>query len=351
MVRKIKVACIGLGHMGKLHVMNVRFIDGVELTAAADQSKSALKKAESIGFKHLFSDYREIFGSVDIDAAIVCLPNFLHKDCVTLAAEHGIDVFLEKPLAHNVDDGREIVKKVKKYGIKLMVGYNYRFFDCVEELKRKLDMGFVGEIEIATLELILNGPFSPYLTPRPVPEWWFSADRIGGGPLFESGDHLVDLFRWFFGEPIKVLYACLDNHYNLPYEDTAITILRSDKTSTKGVINVGWFSRSIFPTFNFRVILHGTNNFVSTDLLIPRNLYLHAAKEAIKNIFRKITGRKIRPLTYTYYYSSYIKEMLHFFEAVRNDTEHMCTAEEGLRIIEILEECYRIAASLNHGGE
>lgn len=351
--KKIKTACIGLGHMGKLHLMNTRFIDSLELVAAVDTSKSALKKAESIGVKHLFSDYEDLFnsGDVDVDAVIVSLPNFLHKDCIRLAAEKGVDVFIEKPLAQTVEDGEEIVKIVRKHGIKLAVGYNYRFFDCIEEMKRKVDEGVIGDVEIATMELILNGPFSPSFVPQPVPEWWFDNKKIGGGPLFESGDHLVDLFRWFFGDSVEVLFTCFDNHYELPYEDSAIAVLRSNKTSTKGVINVGWFSRSIFPAFDFRVAFHGTNNFISSEQLTPNNLYIHAAKEALKNFARKLLRKKINPLTYTYYFSSYAKELFYFFDCINKDVEPMCTTEEALETMKVIDKCYNTAIALNKRGD
>ena len=90
-------------------------------------------------------------------------------------------------------------------------------------------------------------------------------------------------------------------------EDDATVILKSRRASTRIVMNVGWFSKMIFPNFNFRINLHGTVGYASSDHFAPRNLRLHAVKEATLNLLRKIVRKNIHPLSYTYYYYSFFK--------------------------------------------
>jgi len=118
-----------------------------------------------------------------------------------------------------------------------------------------------------------------------------------------------------------------------------ILVLKSEKTNTKGIINLGWFSRSIFPKFDFRVTLHGTVDFDSTDRYVP-NLYTNAVKEGFKNISRKVIRRPIQPLSYTYYYHSYYKEIENFYDSIIQDTNPLVTPEDSLKTMEIIQNSY-----------
>jgi len=343
MPKEIKVGIIGLGQMGFLHMMNCLHMDKVEVIAVSDKSKKALNKARSFGVKNLYVDYRDLIyhQSKDLDAVVISLPNFLHFASIQLSLENGLDVFVEKPMATNVDESQKITKLVKKNGRKLMVGHCMRFIDVIERMKTAADEGNIGNLQIITVESIQNGPFSHGIVPKPISNWWFNPQKSGGGALLDIGYHLIDLFRFFAGDA-KVLFSYLDYKYNLPVEDGATVILNSYKSSVRGVINVGWFEKTIFPRFNFRLILHGDADYLSSEELIPKNLYIHAMKEGAKNFLRKIVGKKIRPLSYTYYYESYYKEMTHFFNCIKEDKSPPVSAIDGLKTIEIIDEAYRI---------
>jgi predicted dehydrogenase len=66
-------------------------------------------------------------------------------------------------------------------------------------------------------------------------------------------------------------------------------------------------------------------------------------KEGIKNIGRRIAGKRIRFLSYTYYYEAYYREMVSFFDCIRNDTESPVSAVEGLKTVEIIQSAYEKA--------
>lgn len=340
----IKVGVIGLGHMGLLHLRNTRFIDGIQVIAVADKSKKALSEAKAYGIKGLYSDYEKLFELKDLDAVIISLPHFLHKESAVHAAESGLHIFIEKPLARSVLECKEIKEAVQKNNVKLVIGHNYRFFDHVKKLKAELEKGSIGDIEIASIEHFSNGPFAHPLEPRPIQDWWLDVKLAGGGVLLDDGSHLIDLFSYFFPDP-ELLYANLGYHYNLSLEDSAVLVLRSRSTSTKGIISMGWFQKMIFPQFNFRINLQGTAKFLSTDHFVPKNLYFHGAKAGIKNGLLRISGRKIAPLSYTYYYASYFEELQHFFQNINSDDEPnpVANINDGLKAIGIIEEAYQFS--------
>lgn len=346
-LRKINVGIIGLGKMGSLHLMSCLHMKDIKVIAVSDTSKKSINKVKKFRVKNVYDDYRDLINnrSDNLDAVIISLPNFLHFDSIQRSLEAGLDVFVEKPMAINTNESREIVKLAEKNGRKLMPGHCMRYLPAVEKMRTSVNLGKLGDLKIITLESIQNGPLSHDIIPKPVPEWWFDLKKSGGGALLDLGYHLVDLFSFFAGDS-NVQFAALDYNYHLPVEDSATIILKS-KSSVRGVINVGWFEKSIFPRVNFRMILHGTADFISTEQLIPSNMYFHAAKEGISNFLRRVAGRKIHPLSYTYYYEPHFKELRHFFDSIENDTQTPITAVDGLRTIEIIEEAYQLSQKVH----
>ncbi len=334
----LKVGIIGLGNMGKLHLLNALRIKRINVVAAADKSKKNRKYVEEHHIR-AYDDYHTLIDAETLDAIIVSLPNFLKKESVFYAAENKLDIFLDKPLARSSTEAKDIVQKAEKENVRLMVGVNYRYFDSIQILKELLDEGRIGEVVIATGDLILNGPFSHQIIPKPVPDWWLSKETAGGGALLDLGYHLIDIVNWMFGD-LQIEYSSLGYRFHLPVEDSATSILRSKRSSTKCAVNVGWFSRSIFPDFNFRVNLHGTAGYASTDHFAPRNLRFHAIKEATNNLLRKALRKPLNYLSYTYYYHSFFKVLDLFFESIEKDAELPISLEEQLEVVRIIEDIY-----------
>jgi predicted dehydrogenase len=336
----IRVGVIGLGRMGMLHLMSCLKIDGVQVVGVADASKKGRAKAKALGIDRTYEDYHDLLNHPsEMDAVILSLPNFMHFESVKLALEGGLNVFAEKPLAPTVAECSEIVRLAGKSGRKVMVGHVMRFEKAMEIMKKKLEEGYVGDLEVATIEEIINGPFAHPKVPAPVSDWWFDPKKSGGGALLDVGYHMLDLYRFFAGDS-EVTYSYLNYRLNLPVEDGAIILLQSNGSCTKGIVNVGWYQQTVFPKYNFRTLLHGTAGYLSSDDLIPKNLYTHAVKEGLKNILRRVVGRKVRYLSYTYHYEAFYKELVHFFDCVQRDLEPAVTAVDGLKVIELVQACY-----------
>lgn len=335
-----KVGIIGLGHMGQLHMLNAIRVNGVQVVAAADKSAKHRKYAERFHVK-TYDDYCKLIDSEELDAVIVSLPNFLKRESVFYAAEKGLDIFLDKPIARSLSEAQEIIAETQARNVRMMVGVNYRFFPCVQKLKNRLDSGQIGEALIATSELVLNGPISHAVVPVPVPEWWLSKDLAGGGALLDLGYHLIDVLCWLLGD-FDVDYSNLRREMRLPVEDTGTVVLKSKTCDATGIVNVGWFSKSIFPDFNFRVNVHGTVGFDSTDRYIPADPRMNAVKEGVLNLMRKVALKKPDYLSYTYYYSSFYSIMRLFFEALRTGEEFPISLQNQLNVMRIIDSAYRL---------
>ena len=335
----LRVGVIGLGKMGQLHFLNALHMKDVKVVAIADKSKKNRNVAEKYHVK-TYDDYTKLIDSEELDATIVSLPNFLREESIVYAAEKSLDIFVDKPLARNLAEATRIAEKVKREGVRLMTGVNYRYFDSVQRLKDMLDDGRVGDVVIATADLILNGPLGHGRVPTPVPEWWLSKEQAGGGALLDLGYHLIDLMNWMFGD-LHLEYSSLGYRFQLPVEDGAMVVLRSGKSKVNCCVNAGWFSKSIFPDFNFRVNLHGTVGYKSTDNFAPKNLRVHAIKAASRNLLRKATGRKMKYLSYTYYYHSFFQILELFFDAIQKNTELPISLKEEIDVVKIIDDVYK----------
>lgn len=334
----LNVGIIGLGNMGKLHLLNALRVEGVKVVAVADKSEANRKYAEKYRVK-TYEDYTTLIDQEKLDAVVISLPNYLKKDGVFYAAENNLDILLDKPLARNLSEAQEIVQKTKKENVRLMIGVNYRYYPSVQKLKNSLDEGRIGDPIIATAELILNGPFSYGVVPVPVPEWWLSKEKAGGGALLDLGYHLIDILIWMFGD-LEVAYSDIRHTLNLPVEDAGTLILKSKNHNLTCVMNTGWFSRSIFPNLNFRVNVHGTAGYDSTALYCPRDLRVNAAKEALRNVMRRFLLKKPLYLTYTYYFSSFYTMLNLFFDALKQGTELPISLEKELEVARIIDTVY-----------
>lgn len=328
-MRLLNFGIIGLGNQGKLHLQNCLHLKEVNVLAVSDTSKHALEYATRIGVKKTYSNYEDLLKDQQIDAVIINLPNFLHLESATKAAEAGKDILLEKPLARNLKDGEEILSSVAKNGVKLMLGYSLRFNPLLKGLREKIIDGYFGEVQIAEATTIGNGPFTPRRDrtgPTPVPNWWFDKESVGGGALLDLGVHMIDLFAWYFGE-VESASSYLGYTLNMDIEDLATCIVRF-KSGPIAVINAGWFSKGRVESIS----INGTSKTFLIDLASKNKLSF------VWNDFKRIVGMRTA--------SSYVAELKYFVDCIQRNIKPSPSAEEGLFDLQIISMAYKNASLL-----
>ncbi len=145
-MKKIGLGLIGLGYVGRIHLRNSLKLAHARLVAVSDISRKALREAERIGAKKTFTKYERLLECPEIDAVIIALPTHLHKQSAIDVAESGKHIFLEKPIARNVLEAKEIIAAAERNDVELMIGYPLRFHQEFSELKEKIKSGELGEI-------------------------------------------------------------------------------------------------------------------------------------------------------------------------------------------------------------
>lgn len=328
-MRKIKLGLIGLGYIGKVHLQNCLRLEPVELVAVSDISKNALNKAKKLGVKKLYLDYEKLLNDKDIEAVIIALPTHLHLPCAVKAAENGKHIFLEKPLARNLKEGKEIISATNKNNVKLMVAYPFRFSEPFQKLKNKIETGELGDIQVAHTINISSGPFMHRAEediPKPVPEWWMNKKLTGGGALIDLGSHMINLARWYFGE-ITNIKAHLGYRFNLDFEDHAICIAHHT-SRTKTITNVGWYSQDL----TLGIELYGTTAHTSFYYKPPS---------------KPITALQLILKRTPKYFKPHQTELSHFINCVKQDKQPATPGEDALKDLEAIEKAYKNQIHLN----
>jgi predicted dehydrogenase len=325
---KVGLGIIGLGYIGNVHLRHALKLKNANLVAVSDVSKKALKNAKDAGVKKTFENYEQLLKDPEIDAVIIALPTHLHLRCANRAAEEKKHIFLEKPIARNVQEAREIVSVARKNSVKLMAGYPLRFNLAFCNLKEKINDGTLGDVEIARATNIGGGPFFHRMqdyAPTPVPEWWFNKDQTGGGALVDLGCHMINLLRWYFGE-ITDIKSCLSYRFNLDFEDSA-TCLAKFESGTLGIINVGWFSQVL----NEQVELFGTVQDAKTQHRAPSRL---------------LTGVQMLIIGRSAFFAPHLAEIQYFASCVEQDLSPSPSGEDGLKDLEAISKAYENRISL-----
>ena len=113
-------AVVGTGYFGAELGRIMKGQEGAEIVAVLDP-ENAENVAEELGCD-VETDLDTLYSREDVDAVIVATPNYLHKEPVIKAAEHGVDVFCEKPIALSYQDCDEMVRACHEYGVTFMAG-------------------------------------------------------------------------------------------------------------------------------------------------------------------------------------------------------------------------------------
>ncbi len=312
---KLKVAVIGTGAMGKSHARIYSNMDKIELMAVCDKDK---KTADEIAKKYnirSFTDYKEI--NENLDAVSVCVPTKLHKDIALFFIKKKINVIIEKPIADNIEEAKELIEAAKENNVKLMIGHVERFNPVVREIKKRLDKDELGKIyNISTLR------FSPF--PHRI---------IDVGVTIDLAVHDIDIIMHLNKSKIKRLYAETGQRIHASHEDMLNALIKFEN-STTGVINTNWLTpkkvRELYVTGEKGMFVA---KYLTQDLYFYKNQFAEKNVDYSKGVTSVIEGDMMKikinnkePL---------LAELEEFINCIIEDRKPIVSGEDGLEVLEI----------------
>ena len=194
----VDVGIVGLGGIGQHHAS--RLVEhGGTLVGGMDIDADARSRFHEEFGVHAYEDESTLYEACD--AVLITTPNRFHEEYAVSALSAGLDVLLEKPLAHNLESAERIAEAAADADGFCMVGFNNRFAEPVQVIKHYQDEGRFGE----TTHVEAN-----YVRRRGIPGRgsWFTSDAVaGGGALIDIGVHAIDLALYVLDHPDVVEVA------------------------------------------------------------------------------------------------------------------------------------------------
>ncbi len=204
-VREVGVAVIGFGWMGKAHTTAYARVPHhltdvavrPRLVVVADEVPGrAAEAAARFGFDSATTDWRDVLSDPRVEAVSVTAPNFLHRELGEAVAKAGKHLWIEKPVGLSAADATAVADAADVAGVVGVVGFNYRHAPAVEEARRLVAAGALGELTHSRVRL-----FSDYAAhPDGALTWRYERERGGNGVLGDLASHGVDLVRFVLGE-------------------------------------------------------------------------------------------------------------------------------------------------------
>lgn len=325
----LKIGIIGFGKMGKIRFNAINEVGNAQVIAVSEPSSTGL----GLDIPNVSQD--EIIYNPEIDAVVICTPNFLNKDLTIRALRAGKHVFCEKPPAFTGAEMQEIRQTEQDCpGRKLMYGFNHRHHDSVIKMKEIVDSGEYGKV------LWMRGRYGKSVTDDYFNNWRAKKDMAGGGILFDQGIHMLDLFL-HLGDNFDRVKAELSNSYwNLEVEDNAFVILKNTKTGIDASLHstmTQWrhlFSLEVFMSKGYMVlngIITSTMSYGEEILSVARNRSTSPAATWKDEVITKYVDD-----------NSWRYEMEHFFNAIINDSNiEIGNSADALKLMTLIDEIYK----------
>jgi predicted dehydrogenase len=302
--KTLRVGVIGVGVMGCNHARVLAEMPGVELVGVADpDSNQAAFVGRALGCKTVPSF--EMLLDLGVDAVSIAAPTHLHRDVALACIARGVHVMVEKPIATNVDEGRDIIAAARHAGVTLMVGHVERFNPAVSAIKEAL-----RDEDILSISITRVGPFPPRMS--------------NVGVVIDLAVHDIDLIGWFTGSRIVEVQPQLSST-KAEREDIALLQFRT-ASGVLAQINTNWLT-----PFKARTVHVATKRkYVIGDLLTRQVTECFGFQPDGSYSMRHLSVGHAEPLR---------AELAAFLKAVRTGEEPAVTGEDGVASLEIAMQC------------
>lgn len=227
--RKIRVGAIGCGRVAQAHLAAIENLKAdVELIGVSDAEEEKAKEAQRRwGARYHSRQYEDILKDREIEAVVIALPNHLHHPVTIQAAESKKHILVEKPMALNINQARDMVEVAKRNGVTLMVGQSRRFSDGVFKLQKNLPE--IGKLFRIQVSFLVNFPAPPT-------DWWKRSEEAGGLVILLQGSHSIDsILTWIKKMPLQVCAFTSRQNAQWEGEDEADILLSFDQSELASV--------------------------------------------------------------------------------------------------------------------
>lgn len=328
----MKVLFVGLGSIGQRHLRNLCGIVPVEELDIYAYRRRGLQRILDARQNVVSEDGLEdkygitVVDSLDdafaigMDAVFICNPTSMHLEVLRQACDHSCAIFEEKPLSHTMQGVDEVLAEIRNKKLITYIGFQNRLHPCLQELRRAIDEGDIGEIACVDAELGENiTTCHPYEDYRGT---YACSSQLGGGVLL-SQIHELDYLIWLFGMPLSV-YASGGklSDFDLDVEDCIDIVMTCERGAKRIPVHVHEDFIQSPPVRRCKVV--GTDGKIEVDLL--------------SSTLRRwdSLGSLIQELSYDFERNDmFVAEMNEFVAALREGRQTNLPIAEGARSLRV----------------
>lgn len=195
----LRAGIVGCGKIAHNHVQALQNIEGVVVVAVTDKNPEIAEAfAREYGIDNWTVDNDEFF-SLPMDLVTICTPHPAHETGVVQAAQRGLHVLCEKPVAVTLESIDRMIAACDTAGVSFGVLFQRRFWPAVTRIREALDSGEIGTPVLGSVNVRFRRDREYYQD-----EWRGRWDTEGGGVLINQAIHHIDLLQWFMGEAVAV---------------------------------------------------------------------------------------------------------------------------------------------------
>jgi predicted dehydrogenase len=305
------IALLGTGNIAQhALVPAVQAVDGARVVAvlSRDKARGAIF-AQQYGISHSYDDLETLLRSPAVDAVIVATPDATHEPQVIAAAQAGKHVLCEKPMTTTYAGCQRMAEAVRASGITFAMGYNNRFNPGLQLIRALIAGGQIGQVRYARAFLTSQA--------QDPAGWRAHSEQSRYWALSAVGTHLIDLWRWYFGEPSSVGGGLASPVYQGP-NDEVTTLVFDYPGRLLAELSVA----AVFRGGN-RLELYGKDGaIIGEGVLGSRQGGTFTCKG------QAITYQSTDP---------FVGEVADFVQAIEQQREPRATLEDGLRNVYIME--------------
>ena len=320
----VRFGLLGAGRIGKVHAKAVAGDGGARLVAVADAMEQAAKDIATAYGAEVRS-IEEIEKASDIDAVVICTPTDTHADLIEQFTKAGKAIFCEKPIDLDVERVKACLKVVDAAGGTLMVGFNRRFDPHFMAVKKAIDDGAVGKVEMVTITS---------RDPGPPP-----ADYIkrSGGIFRDMTIHDFDMARFLLGEEVASVSATaavlVDPEIGKAGDYDSVSVILQTASGRQAIISN---SRRATYGYDQRIEVHGSKGMVVAENQRPVSIEIANGEG--------YTRPPLHDFFMTRYTEAYANEIASFIAAIEKGATITPSGADGLAALVLADAAVRSVA-------
>jgi len=307
-MKKLGVAVIGTGFWGKNHARVYKELERTELMAICDIEPGRAKSISHQFSAKPYTNSANMLKNKEIDAVSVCTWSTNLANEALGALKAGKHVLVEKPMATNVKQAKELLETAEKEGLHLTVGFLMRFIPGLQYIREAVENKKIGGLVCATAKRVSQWP-----------------ERIGDvGVVKDTAIHDIDVMRYIFKKDPITVYAKIGSMRHRKFEDYA-QIMLSYKGGKSAFIESNWLT----PYKTRTLIVTGSEAIMKLDY-ITQELMVEDAKETVQPRYAWQEPLKL--------------ELQHFADCILEKKRPLITGADGLKALQIAEAALQSSA-------